>query len=228
MTPASPHRSFARFFVLAIAATALLAASPARAQIDLDPGLRSGATVLSAGDPVGGLSAARADFTIGAFLTIDPDGPFALQPEVNYVKKPSASLRASATGLDVGYRQQSSGFIDVPVLVKYQFNPEAPLTPTVFLGPSFGSPTEARRAEFGAIAGTGLNVEVDDGKISALTIEARFRHSLRARSTRGAFLACSTCLSIAPGAERTTVEYRPYGFTFTLGVSFQNEPIDPQ
>jgi hypothetical protein len=177
---------------------------------------------------VGGLSAAQADFTIGAFLTIDPEGPFALQPEVNYVRKPSASLRASATGLEVGYRQRSSGFIDVPVLVKYQLNPEAPLTPTVFLGPSFGSPTEARRAEFGAIAGTGLSVEIDDGKISALTIEARFRHSLRARSTRGAFVACSTCLTIAPGAERTRVDYRPYGFAFTLGIAFQNEPVDPR
>ncbi len=73
----------------------------------------------------------RTGFSVGAFLTYSLTDRFAIQPEICYVSK------GAEKDLFFVSPEWSIDYLEVPVLLKYDFVPSGPLHPNLFAGPAF-------------------------------------------------------------------------------------------
>lgn len=132
----------------------------------------------------------RTGFGGGLFFKINmPNGNFAFQPEVLYVMKGAKGTEdMEGTVVDVEYKMN---YIEVPVLVKYNFPTQGKIKPNLFLGPFIGflmtSKVEAtaegisaevdmkditKSVEFGSTFGGGVDIMV--GPKGKLSFDARY------------------------------------------------------
>lgn len=93
----------------------------------------------------------RIGFIGGAFLTYDLNRQFALQPEILYVSKGSEkSLFIFTAYWDIDY-------LEIPVLLKFDLDPEGSIHPLLFAGPALDI---LLNSEIGAL---GESIDVSDG-----------------------------------------------------------------
>jgi hypothetical protein len=95
----------------------------------------------------------RLGYAVGGFLTFDFPGSFALQPEILYLQE-GATLENSFSG---DQREEYINFIELPILLKYQFLTDSAFSLNIFGGPAGGVSTSANPA--GASLGATLGVE---------------------------------------------------------------------
>lgn len=123
----------------------------------------------------------------GVFMEIGLPGPFSIQPEVLYVQK-GAKISFSVEGIS-GTLKANIDYIEIPLLLKYNFISGGPLNPSVYFGPYFGFNTKAefvienegeeredikddiKNTEFGMVFGLGLTQKLGTIK---LTLDARY------------------------------------------------------
>lgn len=156
--------------------------SPALGQaIDTQSGLRVGGAFMTiGGDDAPSDLTRRSGWMLGGFATFDVAGPFALQPELNYIQKGAQDETASPTVTT------KLNYIQLPILAKVQTPSPGLVSPNVFLGPSAalnikaeeeaGSSTndisdDIRSFDLGAVFGVGVDANVGTG---TLLVDARY------------------------------------------------------
>ena len=192
--------------------------APATAQTQVEPGVRGGMTFMTyGGDPVVPVDGRRRGVTVGLFTTIDFAGPFALRPELNFTQK-GTRFRTGADERPV--RSVKTSYLELPVLAGFRPWRWGRVTPTLFAGPAFGvrvGPGDRaekidRRAEWSVVVGSGVDLRIDEGRIGALSLDARYQMGLRSVSYRR---------SAGPNLPAfDTGTFRNRGVVVTLGVSF--------
>ncbi|MGQ9800500.1 MAG: porin family protein [Candidatus Saccharicenans sp.] len=125
----------------------------------------------------------------GVFMEIGLPGPFSIQPEVLYVQK--GAKISFFEGEFSGTLKANIDYIEIPLLLKYNFISGGPLSPSVYFGPYFGFNTTAefvisiegqgeeredikddiKNTEFGMVFGLGLTQKLGTIK---LTLDARY------------------------------------------------------
>lgn len=170
------------------------------------------------GDPVVPVEGPRRGVTVGLFTTIDVAGPFALRPELNFTQK-GTRYRTASDELPV--RSVETSFLEFPVLADFRLGRWGDVAPRLFAGPAVGvrvGPGERtqqidRRTEWSVVVGTGVDLRIDEGRIGALSLDARYQTGVRSVSYRR---------SAGPNLPAfDTGTLRNQGIVVTLGVSFR-------
>lgn len=149
--------------------------------LDTKSGLRVGGTFMTfGGDDAPSDLDRRGGWLLGGFAVFDVTGPFALQPELNYVQKGAESESGGSTVTT------KLNYIELPILAKIQTPSAGLVSPSVFLGPSaalnikaeqeVGSSTsdiddDIRGFDLGAVFGVGVDANVGVG---TLLVDARY------------------------------------------------------
>lgn len=168
--------------------TLLVSSAPAQAQVDLRPGVRAGATFMKFGGENTSEVTRRTSYTVGGYLLANFEGPYALQPELNFIQKGGESVDGATA------RTAKLSYIEVPVLGKWQFSRTGRGASVLFAGPSLGinvgaereasngttSTTtdisdEANTFELALQAGIGAEYSLDVGRLSA---DVRYAYGL--------------------------------------------------
>jgi hypothetical protein len=145
-------------FVLAIAFPLLAQAQMGGQGIDVKPGVRGGVSfmTLDVDDSPGDADPdpdRRTGLMIGGFALLEFAGPFALQPELMYIQK-GASLETTVDETTITSTTRLD-YVEIPVLAKFQLPASAPVSPSLFAGPTLG---------FNVAAETEVETEVEGGE----------------------------------------------------------------
>lgn len=123
----------------------------------------------------------RTGLAVGGFVTFDIIGPFALQPELNYIQKGAETPSGTTTKLD---------YIELPLLIKVQPSTPGPISPNLFVGPTAAVNVNAEEesdsgttdisddvstGDFGLAVGVGVDVGLGMG---TLMVDGRYGLSL--------------------------------------------------
>jgi hypothetical protein len=124
------------------------------------------------------LTDSRNGLALGGFVTIPVNEMFMIQPEALFMMKGDREDAGDATA------KVKLNYIEVPVLAKVSFMPQAAANPSIFVGPSIGFNTTAKMEvegtgtpldgemdvkdntksiDFGVVFGGGLDIPVGDG-----------------------------------------------------------------
>ena len=193
--------------------------TPTTAQPQIEPGVRVGLTSMThGGDPVSPVVGRRRGWTAGVFATVDVAGAFALRPELNVIQKGTRYRDGSHERAPV--RTFELSYLELPVLASVQLARWGRVTPVVFGGPALGLRVGAserrhdldRRTEMSVVVGSGVDVQVSEGRIGTLSLDARYQVGVRDVSYRR---------SAGPNLPAfDTGTFRSRGVIVTLGVSF--------
>ena len=122
----------------------------------------------------------RLGVAVGIFFDMPIAPSISLQPQLLYVTQ---GTKLEALGLDAGMKM---GYLDLPVLAKYNIPLMGPLTPSLFVGPYIGFNLSAdayledetedikddvASTDYGLMLGGGLDMSVGDGE---LIFDARY------------------------------------------------------
>ena len=175
-----------KHYLLVLVAALWLLPTTAQAQFAVKPGVKIGLIGANMDDDLNDAGDeaeldGRTGILAGAFLLIDLPGPFALQPEVFYAQKGT-----SVNGFGTTLLKLNVNYIDVPVLIKYQFGPSKLTRPTLFAGPSFSFKMSEslngedldlfKSSDVSVILGAGIDVGVPGGGM--LTFDLRLVQGL--------------------------------------------------
>jgi hypothetical protein len=174
-------------FIILIAATSL-----AMGQVETSTGVKIGLNLATVGGSgVGSPVSMTTQYAVGVFEEFKLPLGFAIEPEVFYsVKGFSDEVSGNIFGIDFTLTEkQTSGYLDVPVLVKY-YLPSSAVNFNVYAGPSIGVLLNAKLTvtsngsssetdikdqtsgtDFGLVLGTGIALPL--GSVDA-TVEARY------------------------------------------------------
>jgi hypothetical protein len=180
--------------------------------LDTHSGLRVGGTFMTfGGEDAPSDLGRRTGLTLGGFITFDFAGPFALQPELNYVQKGAEQANGTITKLD---------YIELPLLVKLQAPTGGAVSPHLFMGPTGAlninaeEETDAgttdvsdnvRMVDLGLAFGIGLDAGLGAG---TLLVDARYG------------LGVTSLDEDDDVAEAEDVSIRNQGFMITVGYAF--------
>lgn len=218
-----PRSLFSAVHVLAALALfgVVFAAAPTAttAQPEIEPGVQVGVTSTThGGNPASPIVGRRRGWTAGVFATVDFAGPFALRPELIFTQKGTryrdgGDERAPVRTFDLSY-------VELPVLASVRLSRWGRVTPVVFGGPALGLRVGAgerrhdvdRRTEMSVVVGSGVDVQVGEGRLETLSLDVRYQASIRSvpyRYTFGPNL---------PAIDAGT--FRNRGVVVSLGVTF--------
>jgi hypothetical protein len=121
-------------------------------------------------------NAMKLGFGLGAFITFSMSDMVAIQPELLYVMKGTKDDDDAAEKLKLDY-------VQVPVLVKLNFQTASSFKPSVFAGPAVGILLSGKygdvdvkdgfkSTDFGLVFGVGA--EIGAGATGAFTLDARY------------------------------------------------------
>jgi len=197
---------------------------PAQAQeMDITPGIKGGVNFADLGGDdaelffelgLGGGGSGDSDIPIeartgivaGGFALIDFNGAFALQPEVLYVQKGAQvelefenPLSGETTSIT---NTLKLGYIEVPVLAKFQIPLEGNIAPNIFAGPAVAFNINAEQeaegggesgtadlseavstADFGLQVGAGVDFDIGSGR--TIMLDARYEFGLSSIPSEG-------------------------------------------
>jgi|SRR5699024_6939966 len=142
-----------------------LVSKPAQAQSSIDFGIRGGLNFANLNDTDLDTDS-RTGFMVGVYANyLIPNSPVSIQPEVLYTQK----------GFEYGDATAKLGYIEIPVLAKFDWVMDGNITPHVYFGPYIGFNVSAEAegpqgdvdvdiedtvntTDFGVIVGAGVDV----------------------------------------------------------------------
>jgi hypothetical protein len=176
----------------ALGLVAMLATSAAAIDV-IHAGVKGGMTVANMStDPSDSeLGDSRTGLAIGGYVGIPLKAtPFSIQPEALFTMKGDQEEADGVTG------KMKLDYIEIPVLAKASFMPQAPAKPSLFLGPAVAYNLSAKTAveggllegeydmkdetksfDFGLVFGGGLDIPMGNGARS-LGIDVRYTYGL--------------------------------------------------
>jgi hypothetical protein len=189
------------------------------AQPQIEPGVRVGTTSMThGGEPVSPVVGRHWGWAAGVFATVDVAGRFALRPELAVTQKGaryrvSGDERAPVRAFELTY-------VELPVLASVRLSRWGRVTPVVFGGPALGVQvgTDGRRRDLdrrtavSAVVGGGVDIRVGEGRIEALSLDARYQVDVRRVSYRYTFGPDLPAFD--------TGTFRGRGVVLSVGVSF--------
>jgi|AntRauTorcE11897_2_1112592.scaffolds.fasta_scaffold05298_2 hypothetical protein len=128
-------------------------ANHANAQSSVDFGIRGGLNISNLND-IEGEADSRTGFMAGLYFNfLVPNSPVSIQPEVLYTQK----------GFESGNNTFQLDYIEVPVLVKFDFITDGSVTPNVYFGPYVGFNVSAEIDGNEGLLGGDSESDIEDG-----------------------------------------------------------------